>query len=378
MKNKIIIISILILIYACKNKQVTEEISEPTLNENTVGLSTAQLKNANIESNLLEQKEIASTIKINGKIDVPPQNIISISAPMGGYLKSTNLLPGMYIKKGELIATLEDQQFIQLQQDYLLAKSKLHFAEVEYNRQKELNQSQATSDKITQQSLAEVNIQRIMMNATAEKLKLIRIDPEKITENNISKNVNIYSPINGYVSKVNVNIGKYLSPSDVIFELINPSDYHLMIHAFEKDITNLAIGQKVIAYNNINPEKKYQAKIILISKDISPQGTAEVHCDLDVMDKSILPGMYMNAEIQSSSKKAFVIPLDGIVHFEGKDYVFLANSDMTYQMLEIKLINSQNEIAQIEFLKNEDMSKKSFVTKGAYTLLMKMKNRAEE
>ncbi len=136
MKNKIIIISILILIYACKNKQVTEEISEPTLNENTVGLSTAQLKNANIESNLLEQKEIASTIKINGKIDVPPQNIISISAPMGGYLKSTNLLPGMYIKKGELIATLEDQQFIQLQQDYLLAKSKLHFAEVEYNRQK--------------------------------------------------------------------------------------------------------------------------------------------------------------------------------------------------------------------------------------------------
>lgn len=378
MKNKIIIISILILIYACKNKQVAEEISEPTLNENTVGLSTAQLKNANIESNLLEQKEIASTIKINGKIDVPPQNIISISAPMGGYLKSTNLLPGMYIKKGELIATLEDQQFIQLQQDYLLAKSKLHFAEVEYNRQKELNQSQATSDKITQQSLAEVNIQRIMMNATAEKLKLIRIDPEKITENNISKNVNIYSPINGYVSKVNVNIGKYLSPSDVIFELINPSDYHLMIHAFEKDITNLAIGQKVIAYNNINPEKKYQAKIILISKDISPQGTAEVHCDLDVMDKSILPGMYMNAEIQSSSKKAFVIPLDGIVHFEGKDYVFLANSDMTYQMLEIKLINSQNEIAQIEFLKNEDMSKKSFVTKGAYTLLMKMKNRAEE
>ncbi len=378
MKNKIIIISILILIYACKNKQVAEEISEPTLNENTVGLSTAQLKNANIESNLLEQKEIASTIKINGKIDVPPQNIISISAPMGGYLKSTNLLPGMHIKKGELIATLEDQQFIQLQQDYLLAKSKLHFAEVEYNRQKELNQSQATSDKITQQSLAEVNIQRIMMNATAEKLKLIRIDPEKITENNISKNVNIYSPINGYVSKVNVNIGKYLSPSDVIFELINPSDYHLMIHAFEKDITNLAIGQKVIAYNNINPEKKYQAKIILISKDISPQGTAEVHCDLDVMDKSILPGMYMNAEIQSSSKKTFVIPLDGIVHFEGKDYVFLANSDMTYQMLEIKLINSQNEIAQIEFLKNEDMSKKSFVTKGAYTLLMKMKNRAEE
>ena len=86
----------------------------------------------------------------------------------------------------------------------------------------------------------------------------------------------------------------------------------------------------------------------------------------------------MNAEIQSSSKKAFVIPLDGLVHFEGKDYVFLTNSDMTYQMLEIKLINSQNEIAQIEFLKNEDMSKKSFVTKGAYTLLMKMKNRAEE
>ena len=73
----------------------------------------------------MAQKDISAVLKLNGIIEVPPQNMIAVSVPLGGYLQSTHLLEGMKVKKGEIIATLEDQQYIQIQQDYLIAKIRL-------------------------------------------------------------------------------------------------------------------------------------------------------------------------------------------------------------------------------------------------------------
>ena len=234
MKNIVIISSLMLLLLGCNSKK-EEQTTEATTNVNLVSISDAQLKNATIETGKLEQKTISSTLKVTGKIDVPPQNMVSVSMPLGGYLKTTKLLPGLHISKGEVIATMEDQQYVQLQQDYLTTKSKLYFAEKEYQRQKELNQSQASSDKVYQQADSEYKTLQITLSALAEKLRLINVNPNSLSEKNISKSVNIYSPINGFVSKVNVNIGKYVNPADVLFELINPTDIHLNLKIFEKE-----------------------------------------------------------------------------------------------------------------------------------------------
>lgn len=375
MKDILIVLITATVLFACKSETKSTEKAVTTSNENIVTLTDAQYKNAKIETATLQQKNIATVLKLNGKIDVPPQNMISVSVPLGGYLRSTKLLPGMHINKGEVIATMEDQQYIQLQQDYLLAKSKLHFAELEYNRQKELNQSQASSDKVTQQAQAEVNLQRITMNATAEKLRLINKKPENITASNISKSVNIYSSISGYVSKVNVNIGKYVTPADVMFELINPTDIHLNLKVFEKDVAKLAIGQKVIAYDNTHPNIKFNCEVILIGKDITPEGTADVHCHFETYDKTILPGMYMNAEVQVSANASNTLPQGSVITFEGKEYVFAETKKQQYEMIEVATSTKENgfvALTNIELLKD-----KKIVTKGAYTLLMKMKNKEE-
>lgn len=375
MKNILLLSSIVLLLNACKSTATTEQKAIAASNENLVTLTDAQFKNAHIATASLQEKNIATVLKLNGKIDVPPQNMVSVSVPLGGYLRSTKLLPGMHVNKGEVIAEMDDQQYIQLQQDYLLAKSKLHFAQLEYSRQKELNQSQASSDKVTQQAQAEVNIQTITMNALAEKLRLINKNPERINANNISKSANVYSTITGYVSKVNVNIGKYVTPSDVLFELINPTDIHLNIKVFENDVAKIAIGQKVIAYDNTHPDKKYNCEIILISKDVSTDGTSEVHCHFETYDKTILPGMYMNAEVQVSANASNTLPEESIVTFEGKEYVFVETKKQTYEITAVN--SSAKENGFVTITNAETLKGKTIVTNGAYTLLMKMKNREE-
>lgn len=370
-KNIIITITAVLLLVSCGNKKTEEETTETPTVENTTTLTDAQIKNAGIQTGKIEQKQIAATLKLNGKIDVPPQNLVSISVPMGGYLKSTKLLEGMFVTKGQVLCVVEDQQYIQLQEDYLLAKAKIGYAKVEFERQKELNQSKASSDKVYQQAQAEYNSLSVMIQSYGEKLRFAGINPNNISAKNISKSINVYSPISGYISRVNVNTGKYVNPSDVLFEIVNPSDIHLALTVFEKDINKLAIGQSLVAYTNTNPDKKYLCKIILIGKDFSENRSTEIHCHFTNYDKTLLPGMYMNAEIEIKSQKSNVLPSDAIVSYENKNYVFLAKANKQFEMKEVTTGNVENGFTEIL---SEDLKEKRIVTKGAYSLLMKLKN----
>ncbi|MDV7695508.1 efflux RND transporter periplasmic adaptor subunit [Chryseobacterium soli] len=377
-QNKYSVLLMAFLFFAVQCNKKEEAVVQPASpkDESKVVLTDAQISNTPIETMSLSVKNISTILKVNGKIDVPPQNMISVSVPLGGYLKSTDLLPGMQVKKGQVIAVIENPQFIQLQQDYLMAKSKLHFAELDYNRQKKLNQSQASSDKVMQQAQSEMNSQRIMMNTLAEQLQLVNINPGSLTSGNIRKSVPVYSTINGFVSKVHVNVGKFVNPSDVLFELINPNDIHLNLKVYEKDLEMLKIGKRFTAYTNTQPDKKYDGEIILISKDINADGTADVHCHFEQYDQNLTPGMYMNAEIQTETSFFNALPEESIVSFEGENYVFVQEKKQTYKMIPVMLGESENGFVQI---KNVEVFKnRKIVSKNAYTLLMKLKNTASE
>ena len=366
----------LLMFYECKDHVKQEPPAASPKDENVVTLTDAQLKNAPVVTTVLSLQKISSVLKLNGMIDVPPQNLVSVSIPLGGYLKSSSLLPGKPVSKGQVIAVIENPQFIQLQQDYLMAKSKNHFAQLDYNRQKTLNQSQATSDKVMQQAQSEMNSQKILMNSLAQQLRLININPGSLNSGNIQKSVPVYSSINGFVSKVNVNIGKYVNPSDVLFELINPDDIHLNLKVYEKDLANLKKGQRFAAYTNAEPDKKYYGEILLISKDVNPGGWAEVHCHFEKYDQSLVPGMYMNAEIETSTSFSNAVPEESIVNFEGKDFVFVEEKKQTYRLTPVTLGETENGFVQI--MNTDDFKNKKIAIKNAYTLLMKLKNTADE
>lgn len=376
MSKSVLLICAWCTLISCGTKNEADTKADSTHVENSVTLSAAQLKNAGISLGKIQQKSISSVLKVNGRIDVPPQNMISVSVPMGGYLKSTKLLPGMHLNKGEVIAVMEDQQYIQLQQDYLTAKARLNFTANEYQRQKELNQSKASSDKVFQQTEVDYTTEKINVKSLAERLELIGINPTKLDENTISKSINIYSPIDGYVSKVNVNIGKFTQPSEVLFELINPADIHLALTIFEKDLSKLSIGQKLVAYTNSQPDKKHECEIILIGKNLSAERSTEVHSHFEDYDKSLVPGMYMNAEIEIKNTNVYALPEEAIVRFQNNQYIFLAESDKTYSIHEVKTGVLENGF--IEIISGESLVDKMVVVKGAYNLLMTMKNKVEE
>lgn len=377
MKNIIYFATILLVFSGCQNKGSNSVVTLPAQDGNVLKLNDAQMKNAEIVIGEIEQKEISSVLKLNGKIDVPPQNMISVSLPMGGYLKSTKLLPGMHVVKGQVIATVEDQQYIQLQQDYLTAKAKIGFFENEYKRQKDLNQSKASSDKNYQQAEADYRSLLVLMTALKEKLKLVGVNVQHINENKIQTSINIYAPINGYVSKVIVNVGKYVNPTEVLFELVNPSDIHLALKVFERDLHQLYIGQQLLAYTNNEVGKKRKCTILLIGKDLSTDGNADVHCHFETYDKSLVPGTFMNAEVQVKNVSSAAVPTEALVQFEGKQFLFLVKDKNTFELKEVKLGENEGGFTAVGLPDGLDFKTAKIVVKGAYSLLMMMKNKEE-
>ncbi len=344
--------------------------SADTLAAQLVTLSAEQLKNASLLFGFTQTKSMYKVLKVNGLIDVPPSNIVSISIPMGGYLKKTSLIPGMFVKKGNLLAVMEDPIYIELQQDYLTAKSKLVYLESDYNRQKDLNATKATSDKVYQLAKSDFESQKYLVKSLSEKLKLLGIDPTTLNENNISRAINFNSPINGYITKVNVNIGKYVTPTDILFEIIDPSDLHLRLIVYENDATNLKVGNKVSFYTNNNITKKYLATIAVITPNINEERTTEVHCHLVNESARLYPGTFANAEIELNNAKVNALPEEAVIKWQNKPFVFVKIGGNNFKMIPVEVGVSNNGFIEIK----TDLGKQEVVITNAYTLLMQLKN----
>jgi len=342
----------------------------------SVHLTARQAEHVGIETGHPNLDTVSSILRLQGTIDVPPQSIVSLSFPLGGYLKSTNLLPGMRVRKGQVLATLEDMQFIQLQQEYLLAKEKLSLSESEFIRQRALNSSKASSDKVFEQARAEFESNKILVSAYAQKLEVIGIDPKKLSAESLSKEVRLLSPIDGYVSSVNVSIGKYTAPTDNLFELIDPRDIHLALSVFEGDLDKIAVGQRVTAYTNSNTGKKYEARVIVGNKTLNSDRLAEIHCHFEKYSPELVPGMFMNGEVFVKAHDALTVPEEAVVRWENKYYVFIARNDADFDMVEVTPGVLEHGRQQIT---SKDVNQQSrVVIRNAYTLLMKMRNVDEE
>jgi cobalt-zinc-cadmium efflux system membrane fusion protein len=377
---------VLLVAFASCGKQKKPEtaVKEEVLPENIVELRNDQIKLAGIETGVIEMRAISGTLKVNGVVSVAPQNLATVCMPMGGFIKSTNLMPGNAVKKGQTLAIIENQEFIDMQQSYLETKNKLEYAQAEYTRHKELYKDDVYSQKNLQQVTTEYKNLKSMVGALKQKLELIGINPTRLTEDNISRTVALVSPISGYVKAVNVSIGKSVSPSDVLFEIVNSDNLFLELTLFEKDADKVSNTEKIHFFIN-NESEQHEAVIYQTGKSINNDKTYKVYANVVGHCKNMLPGMYVNAVIQAKNNKTTSVPSEAIVSFDDKDYIFVfeknkvesGKSFTEYRMIQVQKGVSDDGFTEISLPENFDYKTTKVVIKGAYNLLSAKKNAGE-
>ncbi len=370
-KNRytIILCGLAYSLFAC---QPAEKESESTTNLHThdFQISQAQFEQNQMQVISIEEAFLEETVSCNGTIDVPPQNRAKITAIMGGYVKESPLLVGDEVKKGQVLISLENPAYVELQEAYLQAKADVDYLKVDYERQADFQKDKINSTKDFQKVESEWQKAQAKKKGLAEQLALIGIHAERLTTENISAQIQLKSPINGTIAMVNISKGTYVNPTEALMEILDTDHLHLELEVFEKDIFKVKKNQEIrFSLTELDSEKR-RGEVHLIGNLISPETrTVKVHGHLDDLDSlNLAVGMFVEAEIKVGQKQAFRLPASAVYKLEGQHFLLTQKTTqdelLTFDKQNIEVWKTQGDSVYFKIENNDESMPQ--VLSGAY------------
>ncbi|MGR7814377.1 efflux RND transporter periplasmic adaptor subunit [Lacinutrix undariae] len=372
---KSLLLVVILALASCNSKEkpevVTIDATKTTENVDVITITENQFTSGNMEIGKITKQPFSTVVKANGMFAVPPENQADVSAYFAGYVKSISLLPGDSVKKGQTLFTIENPEYLQVQQDFLEAKGRLNYLKSDYERQKELMVDNVTSKKSFLKAKSEYTVTLAQYQSLKKRLSLMNINPNSLTGENIRSVISVLSPIKGYATKINATKGMYLNPSDVAITVTNTDNLHIELKIFEKDLPMVKMGQQINVRLQNDMNKVYQGKVHLVNKAINTQDrTVDIHGDLINEDdaKLFAPGMYIEGEILTTTKEHSALPVEAIANIDNDYFVLVKENETNYKRVLVKIGATTNGFIQIlntdSFAPNTE-----FLTKGAFNLI---------
>jgi cobalt-zinc-cadmium efflux system membrane fusion protein len=356
------------VLFSCKE---TKTEDTPIKNDNIITVTAAQFKSSAMLVASPTEQDFDVTVNTSGKVDVPPQNRAKVTTFVGGNVKSTTLLVGDKVTKGQVLLTLENTEFLDIQKDYLEVAEQIKYLKSEYERQKTLFDEKITSQKNYLKAESDYLRAKGMYQSLKAKLKMLNINPINVEQGKLTSVITIFSPISGDIVVMNANVGMFVGPTESLLEIIQTDHLHLELSVFEKDILKVKIGQKV---NFTVPEASkevFNAEVHLVGKSIEgPDRTINVHAHLEEnMKQRLITGMFVEAAIIVDSKKGLAIPTEALITENNKNFVLLLQEekDNSYFFKKVAVVVGERSEKSVEILPSSQInSAVKILTKGVF------------
>ncbi len=350
----LIILVLAAQLLSCKRE--TRETEGPIeITENTILLriSKEEFADSKLELDSVRLVPFPSVISAIGVIEVPPNGRAAVNAFMGGYVKDIPFLVGDQVEKGQRLLTLENLAYLELQQEYLETEQKMAYLQSEFERQEQLYEEKISSEKVFLKAKSDYESTRIAYQGLRQKLRTIQINPDAVTAENMRSTTYIKSPIDGSVSRVFVNTGTYVDPSDPIMEIVNAAHLHLEIQIFEKDAIRIEKGQEILFRVPEYSDKVYSAQVHLIGKSIDSDRTVQVHAHLsEENQEKFIPGMFIQAEIMAEETLKPALREVALSEIEDRYYAMeLVDEDennLVFRKVEVGLGRTRNGFSEVD------------------------------
>ena len=357
-----------------KSKAVdgSNEDIDAAVRTDLIVITKAQFEGENMELVSLQEFPFPTHIKTTGIIDVPPNSKAVISAYAGGYIKNSPLLIGDKVKKGQVLLTIENLEFIQLQQEYMEVAEQLTYLRSEYERQKELFSENISSKKSYLKAESDYKITTAMYNGLRKKLQMLNINPTAVEEGNLTSVSIIYAPISGSITDINISTGSYVSPADKIMEIVNTDHIHLELKVFEKDVLKIKKGQKVIFRIPESTDESFEGEIHLIGKSIDKNRTIQVHAHIDHnIQHNFIIGMFVETDIIVEDNTSKALPETAFIDVSDKNYVLILESieKEEYTFIKKEVLVGESYNGYIKVIDNSSLKNTDQFLLGGYNLI---------
>ncbi|MGI9547986.1 MAG: efflux RND transporter periplasmic adaptor subunit [Flavobacteriaceae bacterium] len=372
---KSLIVFILLLYASCgrTEKQNTPTVGEGSAEKELIRITSSQFKENQMQLGRFSELVFREKIQVTGTIDVPPQNKAVVTMPVGGYVKHTNLLVGDKVRKGQALVTLENPEFVQLQQNYLEVKAQIRYLEAEFSRHQKLYEENITSQKNLLKAESDFKTAQATLLGLGQQLRMLHIATEELEAGHLTSLSRIYAPIDGSISKMNITKGAFISPATEIMEIINTEHIHLELLVFEKDIANLKEGQPIIFSIPEVSNEQFKGEVHRLGSSIDENRRILVHGHIENTSSfNFLKGMFVNAEIITDSIKRQALPESSVVE-AGNQYFVLkllneAGGNYVFEPMSVNVYEKESGFIAIGTetkLKPEDQ----YLTSGGFSLI---------
>ena len=359
------------LLFSCGN---TEKNNKKTEDDEGIRVTRAQFEGSEMKLGSLYQKTFPVTVDATGTIDVPPENKALITSYAAGYVKQTPLLIGDKVKKGQFLVSLENPDYVQMQQDYLEVMQQMNYLKSEYERQEELIKENITSQKNFLKAESEYKSNRARYEGLKKKLEMLNISPQAVENGSITSTIRLYAPISGSITDMMINKGMHVSEADELMQIINTDHMHIELNVFEKDIMKVQQGQDIHVVIPEAESDTIPAEVHLVGTSIDEKKrTVKVHGHFkNEKDRHFATGMFVDAQIIVSKEQAKALPTQSIVSLDDMNYVLQLKkqNDSAYFFVrrEVMLGDSFNGATVIENI-GEFKESDLFLVKGAFSLI---------
>lgn len=370
----VIYLSMIIILVSCSHNphEKTTDDKHPEDEVRVVHLNAEQQKAIGLITGPVVQRNLKTSLKVNGKLMLPPQNQAQVSLLVGGIVKDILVQEGALVTKGQVLATIENIEYIQLQQDFLQSKSALNYLKAEFERQKELQKENINSGKTFQKAESDYSHELSNYNALKQKLSLYNTDTDKLNSENIRSAFNVLAPIDGNIHTIAINIGKFAEPNKELFDIVDNRFLHIDLTVFEKDISKIHEGQKLTFTDANDPGHLHNATIFSVNKAFEDNQQAVIaHARIDHVSETLLPGMFIEARISIDSNTSSTLPSDAVVNNGNDHYIFVEEKPGEFRQVQVRMGTSDQGWTEIVPLDEFGNDQKVVMT-GAYYLLSEL------
>lgn len=377
--NKIICTLILVIsLFSCNSNSnstdtsVNSESADSNQDSRELfSLSKEQLQSLKMDFTSPEKVQLNTEKVVNGMVMVDPNASIEIHVPYAGYLKKVSLLDGQSVTAGQVIGTVENPYFLEVQRDFIQSRIDLSKIKSEYERFQKLWNTKSISEKEWIDAKTQFESAQLKHQSLRQLLISFHLQPDKIHAENLSSQVPLLSPISGKITETNVNNGKFYQPDERVAKVINFSTAYLELTAFERDKSRIRIGDQIQAAEIENSAAVINAVVSSIDPSIANDGSFKVIAKIKSSDFNLVKGMHVQAKISGVTETVYRLRKTCLVGNPDEPKLLQRVSSNQFRLIGISLMKEDEQFIYFQ-LKSAEESEIKYVSNGAYDIYMEM------
>ncbi len=287
-------------IYATQHRPTSGAASGPVAGPRNAAptfVSTAPVRSERMSQKL----EALGNARANESVDVSSKTSNIVTAVM--------FRDGERVKRGQVLVQLDDAQ---VRADVAEAEAALTDSQAQYNRSRELLDTQVLSKAQFDQLEAKLKADKARLAAANARLE----------------DTVIRAPFSGRVGLRRVSVGSLINPGAVITTLDDTSVIKLDFAVPENFVAALREGLAVRASAPAFPGRTFTGKVASIDSRVDmATRSVTVRALLANDDGALRPGMFLNVVLANDERDALVIPEEALSPEAERQYVYVVNDD---------------------------------------------------